>query len=152
MGTTWESWVLWRSSPGASVFLAQSRLLSDMSYHNHMVSVFSAKFQQDRSYLCVKNRWTRSDTAEHICKFVKGKGMDEWEDKIISNPHTSLVSLPHATRRAWVGMLLVLGWNDFSSNVNVILRLLADENYCFAKHRFIGCLTSQPLSLHLNRA
>lgn len=94
----------------------------------------------------------RSDTAEHICKFGKGEGQGEWKDKVINNPHTSLLSLPHASRRAWARIPLVQDWNDFSRNVNVILRSLTDENYCSAKHRFIGCLTSRPAALHLYRA
>lgn len=49
-------------------------------------------------------------------------------------------------------MPLVQGWNYVSSNVNVILRSLTDENYCFAKHRFIGFLTSRPAALQLYRA
>lgn len=70
-------------------------------------------------------------------KVWKRRGAGEWEDKVINNPHTSLAFLPHATRRVWIGMSLVQGWNNFSSNVNVILRSLTDENYCFAKHRFL---------------
>lgn len=42
-------------------------------------------------------------------------------------------------------MLLVQGWNDFSSNVNVILRSLTDENYYFAKHKVTDFLTADQL-------
>lgn len=37
-------------------------------------------------------------------------------------------------------MLLVQGWNDFFSNVNVILRLFIDENYYFVKYKVIDFL------------
>jgi hypothetical protein len=66
----------------------------------------------------------RSDTAKHICKFKKGEEMDERENGAIKNLHTSFPASCHQEGLSWDAIIQV--WNDFFSNINVILRSLPD--------------------------
>lgn len=96
-------------SPWASVLAAQFWWLLDTSQYDREAVLLSARFQRDRFYLHVKNRWTGLTLLDVSASLKRGRG--GWED-VINSPHTSLPFLSHVIRRAGVGMPLVQGWND----------------------------------------